>query len=554
MTKVAQPFPDSEQGSVKIEAHGCSKEEMEDDHDDDVFIDETPVAHPDDDIIPHIPEKVDRNVSHQSTLVPWWQRHKRGTLVWGCLVLLVLISSIAVVVVTRTNDHERAPSKDDNTDASPTSTTSDEDEDPPSDDSNVIPTNDENAYWQPLGQPLTGEFQGDHAGEALDLSADGTILAVGEPWYGNYGRVQVWKWDASTSSWTPLGNPLTGHERTGDRLGSAVALSADGNILATGTNVVGNALGYVRIHQWDETSGSWVPLGEDIMSTDDLDGFGSVVQLSADGHAVAVASPTHPILRPNEDAQYHTGRVQVFDWTGTEWIQRGNDLEGEDEWDKFGTSLALSSDGTVLAAGTPHHEDFVGHVKVVEWDGMVWRPRGPPFQGTSPMDFFGEAIALSSDGSVLTVGSYTVSQSSNVIEEDEFSDKVDAWKWDGSYWHPMGDPIVGEAKGEGWALSLALAKDDDGRTILAIGADLHADENPHSGYVTVFEWTNTNEWVVLGETLHGDNVKDSFGSSLALSKDGIVLAVGAFLHDNGDTSSYHNSGHVSVWAKNTNQD
>ena len=44
------------------------------------------------------------------------------------------------------------------------------------------------------------------------------------------------------------------------------------------------------------------------------------------------------------------GHVRVYEWSGGSWTQLGGDIDGEAADDRFGWSVALSADGTILAA------------------------------------------------------------------------------------------------------------------------------------------------------------------------------------------------------------
>lgn len=62
--------------------------------------------------------------------------------------------------------------------------------------------------------------------------------------------------------------------------------------------------------------------------------------------------------------------MRTYAWNGSTWIKRGDDLDGESIIDFFGSSVALSDDGKVLAAGGLQNDDGAangGHVRVYNW-------------------------------------------------------------------------------------------------------------------------------------------------------------------------------------------
>lgn len=62
----------------------------------------------------------------------------------------------------------------------------------------------------------------------------------------------------------------------------------------------------------------------------------------------------------------NSGHVRVYKYNrGTDrWKQLGLDLDGEAAKDFFGYSVALSSGGTIVAAGAKYGNDSSGYVRV----------------------------------------------------------------------------------------------------------------------------------------------------------------------------------------------
>src|SRR5690606_22006667 len=95
-------------------------------------------------------------------------------------------------------------------------------------------------------------------------------------------------------SQTQIGLDIDG-KTSGDRSGTSVSLSADGNIVAIGapdtictTCPSGTSTGYVSIYE--NISGIWVQIGGDIYGIKNNEAFGHSVSLSADGSIVAVSA------------------------------------------------------------------------------------------------------------------------------------------------------------------------------------------------------------------------------------------------------------------------
>jgi hypothetical protein len=79
------------------------------------------------------------------------------------------------------------------------------------------------------------------------------------------------------------------------------------------------------------------------------DQSGISVSLSANGNAVAIGAPYN-------DGSFGVdkGHVRVYDLDGSStWVKRSVDIDGETNGDLSGHSISLSSDGTVVAVGSP---------------------------------------------------------------------------------------------------------------------------------------------------------------------------------------------------------
>jgi hypothetical protein len=106
---------------------------------------------------------------------------------------------------------------------------------------------------------------------------------------------------------------------------------------------------------------------------------------------------------------YYNGRIRVYDWNEAEaaWVQRGSDIDGEATQDQSGNAVSLSSDGTIVAIGALYDDGAggdSGHVRVYEWSGSVWTQVGSDIDGEVANDESGKAVLLSSNGTAVAIG------------------------------------------------------------------------------------------------------------------------------------------------------
>ena len=60
--------------------------------------------------------------------------------------------------------------------------------------------------------------------------------------------------------------------------------------------------------------------------------------------------------RTNHNDNGYSGHVRVYEWDNTSWTQLGDDIDGENFADFSGWSVSLSSDGTIVAIGSSNDE------------------------------------------------------------------------------------------------------------------------------------------------------------------------------------------------------
>jgi hypothetical protein len=387
--------------------------------------------------------------------------------------------------------------------------------------------------WNLLGQDIDGEAAFDFSGTTVSLSADGTIVAIGAPsndGNGNVsGHVRVYKWNGTI--WTQLGQDING-EAANDYSGTSVSLSADGTIVAIGAYGNSSNSGHVRVYKWNGTI--WTQLGQDIDGEAAFDNSGHSVSLSADGTIVAIGAPG------NNENGIDSGHVRVYKWNGTIWTQLGSDIDGEAAaYDNSGTSVSLSADGTIVAIGAPNNDGNVsnsGHVRVYKWNGTIWTQLGQDIDGEAANDFSGRSVSLSADGTIVAIGA--PSNDGNGSN----SGHVRVYKWNGTIWTQLGQDINGEAAFDFSGTSVSLSADG---TIVAIGASNNDGNGSYNGHVRVYKWNGTI-WSQLGQDINGEAANDSSGTSVSLSADGTIVAIGAPSND-GNGSNSGNSGHVRVY-------
>mmetsp|Transcript_34141 Transcript_34141/g.62869 ORF Transcript_34141/g.62869 Transcript_34141/m.62869 type:complete len:797 (+) Transcript_34141:240-2630(+) len=384
--------------------------------------------------------------------------------------------------------------------------------------------------WNQVGNSIFGDSSYDYFGYSTSLSADGNTLAVGA--YGNNhngdnsGQVKIYRRGYSGSSWEQVGDSISG-DAAGDGLGT-VSLSQDGKTLAIGGEQYDNdGPGYVKVYKLDEGSLQFELL-QTVTGESGDDYFGYDLALNFDGRTLAIGAHQYDM---------GAGYVKVFQWDqGSSNYVQLQTIDGDSYGDEFGSFLDLSSDGSTLAIGALYNDANgvgSGQVKVYVLDGSAsnYKQRGKTLAGDAPGDNFGSSLALSSDGLILAVGA----EGNDFNGSNSGQVKVYRWNEESSEYRQRGKLIYGAAADD-YLGQFSLSLSSDGK-ILVAGAFKNDANGDDAGQVNVYEWDeSTSEYVQLGQSLSGDAPGDEFGRSVALSLDGSTLAVGAQLNDIGLSS------------------
>lgn len=352
--------------------------------------------------------------------------------------------------------------------------------------------------------------------------------------------------DFSDEQFTQLDNTISAGQ-SNDRFGEMISLNESGTIVAIGGIKYPEKKGYVTVYEI--VGGIWTQKG--LNTIEGLAVFSTgqsisvpKIDMSENGLTIVVGEYEY------DTGQQDVGAVRVFTYNEatTTWIQVGSTLEGSSiQNSKFGQSVAMSDDGTTIAVGAPGTFFNTGAVHVYQLNAGVWEEAsGSPVESASPsfavFPSFGAAISLSGDGLMLACSAPDGSTNSfvgqgyvEVFRFDEFGWSIyDPNNKDINYEGDLQDDFAETAK-FGHAVSLSR----DGSRI-AIGAvDDEVDGKEKTGSVVVYELTS-GVYTRIGATMKGTpSAYQGFGQSVALSRDGTHVAVGAFLVSFSGSISVH---------------
>ena len=333
---------------------------------------------------------------------------------------------------------------------------------------------------------------------------------------------------------TQIGDKIN-QKLIGDKFGQSTSISIDGSIVAIGApgnDSNGSDSGHVRVYK--NESGVYTQIGDDINGKAANDLSGTSVSLSSDGSIVAIGAPG------NDDNGSNSGHVRIYKNESGVWTQIGSDINGEIVDDLSGFSISLSSDGSIVAIGSPNNSSngyLAGQVKIYKNESGIWTQIGNNIKGNLQFSKAGQSVSLSSDGSIVAVGAPFNSQ------QGSFSGYVKVYKIESGVWTQYGSSLHGSQNDQfGWSIDLS----SDGSTISVC--------SNAQNYVKVYKKESSGVWIQKGETINANNIQNQggFSISLSLSSDGNILLLGEPNNNNskGDVNIYRfESG---VWNKKGN--
>ena len=362
--------------------------------------------------------------------------------------------------------------------------------------------------WQQIGQDIDGEAAGDKFGTYVDLSSDGNFLATSSSENsGNgarSGHVRVFDWNGA--SWIQKGADIDG-EAEGD-VACMVAINDLGNRVVIGAPLNdgnGDMSGHARVYEWNGIS--WIQVGQDIDGNLE-DRFGYSVDISGTGNRIIVSG----IL--NDDNGTDAGNAKVYDWNGASWIQVGQAVYGLNPGDRLGQSVRISKDGNRVAVCTRVYNGAnFGSVQVFDLNGANWIQLG---QIIVPSHF---------------VHSLEINSScTRIIINSGSNNGASTYNWDGTSWSQIGQTIDGTS----WSHPGQISNDSPqsvsinasgNRIALALNT-FNSQFNLKSS-LQIFDW-NGIEWVHIGSALGKFTLfYPEIQGSVSLSGSGNVVAIGA---------------------------
>lgn len=267
------------------------------------------------------------------------------------------------------------------------------------------------------------------------------------------------------------------------------------------------------------------------------DQFGSSAAVSADGSTALVGAF-------GEDSA--AGRVYIFTRSGATWSSTPTTTfldPGATANDLFGFSVALSADGTVALIGAPGASGYAGKVYVFAQSGGTWGA-APTVTFSDPTatsgDMFGHSVSTSANGDTALIGSPGYIDPVAASEGRAYIYAQTSGQWTST-------PVYTIKGGPGnFSLGNDVAISADGHTAL-VGDPQESGALSNTGAAYVFG-NSSGAWAyaaTLNDPVGAAN--DHFGSNVALSGNGTTALSSSAVTASGAGAIYLYTQASGVW-------
>jgi hypothetical protein len=417
----------------------------------------------------------------------------------------------------------------------------------------------ENDWRKVGGGDIEGLAKNDQAGLDSSISGDGRVVVVGSRRADNEsnedsaGNLRIFS--VLYAPLTPVGEEIVG-QGPDDRFGISTAVSHDGEFVVVGASGTGsnstsasNGKGYTKVYKRDSTApSSYSQLGQTIFGESDHDRSGADVGMSRDGSVIAVGAFNH-----TNDKGKRVGHIRVYALQNGNWIQRGEELEGDRGGDKLGQSgVTLNDDGTIVAVGAIKSDlsiggikyENVGVVKIFKWSGSAWEQEGNDIFGRSEHDEAGQSVALNSVGSCVAIGDNGMGDNGNVRVFKRDTLLIDGWKLVGQ--------ILEGGDGDNFGYSVDMNQAGTRMVVGALREDIGT--NLEAGAAHVYDFNeDTLAWEKVGSAIEGTQVNGYTGITVSMTEDGNTVTIGSSRNNvnaTADNNGGTNAGVVKIFTFN----
>lgn len=399
----------------------------------------------------------------------------------------------------------------------------------------------------------------DYFGQSVVFDSTATRMAVGafgkDPG-GISSAGAVYIYTRSGSVWTQETILTASDKAIGDSLGVSITMTSNGDRIAVGAQGrdTGGLVNSGAVYHYTRTGVTWTQ--ESVLTALDKETeglYGGGVALTGDGTYLAVSAHGMTI-----SGVAKAGKLYFYTRSGSVWTQVGTLLPSVPQSSGyFGNGITLSPDGTKLLIGSHgQHIDNItnaGYITAYVKNNGNWIECGTVTASDRDMgDGFGTRIDITPDGSILATSSFN-RDSGNIIDSGQvyiydmsYHDSTD-WQLatEPSFATPLMESLDDTVNLKSWPI-----------TGLALDTEYFIRCRYNGTAYGSSEWSAVKQLKTRGSYLPTNEVQkliqnppvanNWYGYGIAISEDGLLLAVGAH---GADPSNISNAGSVYIYTR-----
>jgi len=255
------------------------------------------------------------------------------------------------------------------------------------------------------------------------------------------------------------------------------------------------------------------------------DFFGQSVSINSDG--------TYAIIGANREdsGAFDAGSAYIFTRSGSTWTEQQQITASDAEsTDLFGDAVAISGDGSYVIVGAPF-EDTVGSAAgsayIFTRSGSTWTQQ-QKIQSSDIQadDRFGDSVSISSDGSYAIIGAR---------QENSKRGAAYIFTRSGSTWTQQAKLTASDAQAnDEFSWSVSMSSDGSYAIVGALREDTGGTD---AGAAYIFTRSGST-WTQQQKILSSDiETGDRFGISVSINSDGTYAIVGAYFEATGGSNT-----------------
>jgi len=380
---------------------------------------------------------------------------------------------------------------------------------------------------------ITGQTTGadDHFGSAIAISGDGSTLAVSAPRDddagGDDGALYIFKKN-SLGQWYQhqKNTEVTGLDYLGHY--SAIAMSRDGSTIVAGSYLTnpGGISDAGAAYIYKLVGGSYV-YQQEITANDkaEYDHFGRSVAISSDGTTIIVGS------NQDDDGAETQGSAYIFDWNGSTWSQTQKIVQSDTLANSdFGFSVSMSDDGTVTAVSAANHDNPGGTAVTNGGAVYIFTKSGGTWSQTQKM----YASDYTTQGNQFLGYNISMAGDGSMVVAGALYNDTTANDSGAAYVFVKSGGVWPVTETQIFKTSDAATSDTGGWSVstsqngdrIIYGAPYDDDNQSNSGSIYIFDRSNGTWTQTKKYANHAASSANYFGKATAVSSDGMVYVGG----------------------------